>query len=293
MCLLWWAGIALGCTKLALAGPIGSRTLTERTLGPTGVIPNNDKALPEEAKDYIKDILSGREFSEETVAAFLDDLDIAFSLYFSSRALQLSSAPPKVRDNLTDAMHAAEQLVEALSILDGNSALLIDEVARNKALGAVTHSRSFLEFVDKKFAIIELGQQELDNIEQGTLLGIRVNSYAALGVLELALGEANKLPDKRSGPDYAKQIVALAVRDAIESHLGVRATTTKYGLFGNVLSAVVDCIGNETKSSDAKLKEGASVHRLTGQAMKGTIIKHKGGAVEYIPAAVHSGTQEE
>ena len=226
--------------------------MSDRNLGPTGLADIPPRKLPAETKEEIQTLLESKGFKGKDLSAFFAALDNAIGIYFAARQIDEESRPPRVRENLDAAREAAQELVQKLESLDGNSKLLLDE------------------------------------IRSGTFQSIFRNAIETCNVLQQARTAAAQLPDTRPKMDYSKNQLALAVRYSIERHLGITATSTtrskKGAIFNDVLSAVVAFI-NQSRSGEPPDPDAIpDVAKLTRWAVKGEIREHPGGGLELIPA---------
>lgn len=166
---------------------------------------------------------------------FFEDLGAAVGLFRSIRDMAESRRPAKVRDNLKAAIEAAHTLNEKLNGLDGNSRYLI-------RVGGCA---------------VDLQDDHLWPIIQ-------------------ALGQAAILADEypQSGrlPEDERLYLAVDVKNAIATHLGVEATSTKEGVFESILTVVLQIATGQQVNS---------VHELSRRALKAMKVEVQKGLFEY------------
>lgn len=225
--------------------------MATRELGPSGVALSESR-LSDDTTEHLRLLLESKGLGDKNLDPFFEGLDNAFSIYFSCRKIDQASRPPKVRKNLQAASDAARKCLRKLEQLDGNSKILLDEA------------------------------------RPGNFRDLFHNAIEAVNSIELALAEANRLPTTRPKMDYPKQQMALAVRHAIERHLGIKATSTKESkrgaIFNDVLSVMVGAV-KQASPNDVSDANNGDVHKLTRRAKKGEVREHGGGALEFIPAS--------
>ena len=227
--------------------------MAKRELGPSGVpLPGERHRLPEDTIGQVRTCLESKGFADRNLDPFLEELNNAFSFYFSCREIDQASRPPKVRKNLQSAKKAARKWLQELEQLDGSSKILLDEARP-------------------------------DNFHD-----LYRNAINAVNAVEAALVEAKRLPATRPKINYPIHQLALFVRYAIERHLGLKATSTKQSrkgaIFNDVLSIMVGAVEQASSNDISVANEERDVHKLTRRALKGEIRMYEGGAPEFIPA---------
>ncbi|MCA1805694.1 MAG: hypothetical protein LC646_10250 [Xanthomonadaceae bacterium] len=150
------------------------------------------------------------------------DIELALAAYRAMTGLAEESKPASVRKNLNISLNAALRLNDTLNDLDANSRMLLSQVASG-GISKIHHHLS--EIIT---ALSEAGHK------------------------------ADELPDKGRLPDYARQNLAVAVLEALRS-CGVAPTTTKDGLYNNLLAVVLEI---------ATGKRASAVHKLATKAVK-------------------------
>ena len=197
----------------------------KRQWGATGV---GDPATPRTSpgtREQIEQFLKDRSIEVADPDGFFDALAGAIGFFDWSKRLRGKSRPAAVRDNLRCAEDAALLLNDALNRLDGNSRQLLRETVPGGIRSLFGHMREII--LPLKGAVLLAGE------------------YPQGG----ALHEPHRF------------FLAADVADAIETHLGIRATCTKEGLFEQVLATVLE---------DATRKPVSVVHELAR-----AVIKHK------------------
>ena len=213
----------------------------KRPWGPTGAGGPSIPRLSSGAREQIELFLEGRNIEVPDPDGFFGALASGISIFDSSKPLGEESRPAAVRENLRRAKAAALRLNNALNKLDGNSRQLLGEVV------------------------------------QGGVLSLYDNVKVVIRDLHLALQLANEFPSSGSLPEHNRLYLAVDVANAIETHLNVTATSTKDGLFVEILEAVV---------GEATGKEAKALHELARKAVKYKAkVKWEGpdGVAEYVP----------
>ena len=229
--------------------------MNQRHLGPTGA-GSLTRTLPDDAKEHIRTLLASQKkgISDEARSTLMPLLDQAFAQYFSTRELDQKTRLPTVRAELEAAGKAASKFLEKLKAFNGNTRNLMDEQAPQAHRKACNHVSS------------------------------------ALSIIKETRRVAESFSNTRPVADFAKEMMVLAIRFAMEE-AGLKATTTKKsrsgGLFDGITSVLVwtaeEAVSGE-RSGDYMERD---VQRLTRQALKGTITKGKTGTVEFVPASAH------
>ncbi len=222
--------------------------MATRELGPSGVALSESR-LSDDTTEHLRLLLESKGLGDKNLDPFFEGLDNAFSIYFSCRKIDQASRPPKVRKNLQAASDAARKCLRKLEQLDGNSRILLDEA------------------------------------RPGNFRDLFHNAVEAVNSIEAALAEAHRLPTTRPKMDYPKQQMALAVRHAIDQHLGIKATSTKESKRGAIFNDVLSVMVGAAEQASSKANKDREVHKLTRRALKGEVREHSGGALEFIPAS--------
>ena len=192
-----------------------------------------------DARGQIEQFLKDRSIEVADPDGFFDALAGAIGLFDLGKRLRGESRPAAVRKNLRCVEKAALLLNDALNRLDGNSRQLLDETVPGGIRSLFGHMREIIL-----------------PLKEAVLL-------------------AKEYPKGGNLPESHRYFLAADVKDAIKTHLGIRATCTKNGLFEAVLEAVL---------KEATRKPVSAVHELAR-----VVIKHKvkrkrpGGIIEYIP----------
>ncbi len=196
-----------------------------RQWGATGVeVPATPRLSPG-TREQIEQFLKDRSIEVADPDAFFDALAGAVGFFDWGKRLREKSLPAAVRDNLRCAEDAALLLNDALNRLDGNSRQLLRETVPGGIRSLFGHMREII--LPLKGAVLLAGE------------------YPQGGGLQ----------------EPHRYFLADDVKDAIETHLGIRATSTREGLFVGVLDAVLE----EATGTPVK-----AVHELAR-----AVIKHK------------------
>lgn len=196
--------------------------------------------LSPDARTQIETILNGQSIAVPDTEGFFDALASAIGLFDWGKRLRGKSLPAAVRKNLRDATDAALGLQDALNELDGNSRQLLRETVPGGIRSLFGHVREII--LPLKGAVL------------------LAKEYPPRG------GDL---------PDPHRYFLAADVADAIETHLGIRATCTKNGLFVEVLEVVLE---------EATGKPVKTVHELARAVIKHKIKrKRPDGTIEYMP----------
>ncbi len=195
--------------------------------------------LSPDAREQIETILNGQSIAVPDTEGFFDALAGAIGFFDSGKRLREKSLPAAVRKNLRDATDAALGLQDALNELDGNSRQLLRETVPRGIRSLFGHVREII--LPLKGAVLL----------------------------------AKEYPPKGGDlPEPHRFFLAADVADAIETHLGIRATCTKNGLFVAVLDAILE---------EATRKPVKSVYELARAVIKQKIKrKRPGGRIEYV-----------
>ncbi len=191
---------------------------------PSGVTSLDPVRLSSEERESIRLELRARGVDEGHWEVFACDIEVALAAYQAMTGLSDKSKPAAVRKNLRTSLDAALRLNDSLNHLDANSRTLLGK-AVNGGISAVNNHLS--EII---MALSEAGHK------------------------------ADEMPTKGRLPDYARQELAVAVLEALQ-YCGVTPTTTKEGLYHNVLAVVLEI---------ATGKPVNAVHDLVEKAMKQT-----------------------
>ncbi len=200
-------------------------------------------------REQIELILNKRSIVVPDTEGFFGTLANAIGLFDWGKRLREKSRPAAVRDNLRCAEAAASHLNDALNRLDGNSRQLLGETVPGGIRSLFGHMREII--LPLKGAVL------------------LAKEYSPKG------GALREPPKGGDLPEPHRYFLAADVKDAIETHLDIRATCTKKGLFVEVLEVVLE---------EATGKPVKTVHELAR-----AVIKHKlkrkdpDGIIEYVP----------
>ncbi len=196
--------------------------------------------LSPDRRTQIELILKDRSIEGADPDGFFDALADAIGFFDLGKRLRGESLPAAVRKNLVHATDSALGLHDALNELDGNSRQLLGEVV------------------------------------QGGIHSLYDNIKPVIRALQRALRLAGDYPQGGGDlPEPHRFFLAADVKDAIKTHLGIRATCTKKGLFVEVLDAVLE---------EATRKPVKAVHELARAVIKHKVKrKRPGGIIEYVP----------
>ena len=195
--------------------------------------------LSPDAREQIETILNGQSIAVPDTEGFFDALAGAIGFFDWGKRLRGKSLPAAVRKNLRDAEDAASLLNDALNRLDGNSRQLLRETVPSGIRSLFGHMREI---------ILPL---------KGAML------------------LADEYPQGGALPEPHRYFLADDVKDAIKTHLGIRTTSTRKGLFVEVLDVILE---------EATRKPVKSVHELARAVIKHKIKrKRPDGTIEYMP----------
>lgn len=178
--------------------------------------------LSEEQRTSIRLELRAGEVDECSWDAFYTDIEQGLAAYRAMTGLADESRPAAVRRNLKTSLETALKLNDTLNDLDANSRLLLGQAASGGIHATYNHLQEII------MALSEAGHK------------------------------ADDLPSKGRLPDYARLNLATAVLEALRS-CGASPTTTKEGLYQNLLAVVLEI---------ATGKPANAVHDLAEKAMK-------------------------
>lgn len=213
-----------------------------RKWGATGVGDPATRRFSLGTREQIEQFLKDRSIEVADPDGFFDALAGAIGLFDTLVRLRKESRPAAVRKNLGHATDAALGLHDALNELDGNSRQLLGEVV------------------------------------QGGIHSLYDNIKPVIRALQRALRLAGDYPCVGDLPEPHRFFLAADVADAIETYLGIPATSTKSGIFMAILESVV---------TEATGKEAKAVHELARKAVKHKVKrKGLGGLVEYVPPPI-------
>lgn len=207
--------------------------------GATGVIDYIPVALDPDTKEQIKRQLGPNAPRKAQLDAFLEAVQDAIRFYHAQRELSDQTKPAVVRANLEAALNAALELEARLQALDGNSRMLIRE-----------------EFKE--------GISVLEDRHLGTIMN----------ALKEAAHVADQYPKRGRLPDHARLWLAVDVADALQTHLEIRATSTKEGVFESLLAIILGAATGQAAES---------VHDLARRALASQKRKGINGETEYYP----------
>ena len=206
-----------------------------RKWGESGVGGDIDYQLDQRVKQHLEDTIRSKGI-KKIPEEFFDDIAKAIKLYLSNRKVYDKSKPSIIRENLQSALNKVLDLQKKLNCLDENSRILLSET-------------------------IDGGLTTVQN---------------HLNTITTAISEARHIaydyPKKGPLPDNARLWLANNVAEAIETRLGVSATSTKNGLFESVLSVILESILGKSVSS---------THDLCRRALKVKKICTSQGLIEY------------
>ncbi len=195
--------------------------------------------LSPDARTQIELILNDQSIAVPDIEGFFGTLANAIGFFDWGKRLREKSRPAAVRENLRRAEAAASRLNDALNRLDGNSRQLLGETVPGGIRSLFGHVR-------------------------GIILP-----------LKRAVLLADEYPQGGALPEPHRYFLADDVKDAIKTHLGIRATSTREGLFVEVLDAVLE----EATGTPVK-----AVHELARAVIKHKVKrKRPGGIIEYVP----------
>lgn len=196
--------------------------------------------LSPDRRTQIEQFLKDRSIEVPDPDSFFDALADAIGLFDWGKWLRSKSLPAAVRKNLVHATDSALGLHDALNEFDGNSRQLLGEVV------------------------------------QGGIHSLYDNIKPVIRALQRALRLAGDYPQGGGDlPEPHRFFLAADVKDAIKTHLGIRATCTKNGFFVEVLDAVFE---------EATRKPVKAVHELARAVIKHKVKrKRPGGIIEYVP----------
>ena len=196
--------------------------------------------LSPDRRTQIEQFLKDRSIEVADPDSFFDALADAIGLFDRGKWLRSKSLPAAVRKNLVHATDSALGLHDALNELDGNSHQLLGEVV------------------------------------QGGIHSLYDNIKPVIRALQRALRLAGDYPQGGGDlPEPHRFFLAADVADAIETYLGIPATSTKSGIFIAILESVV---------TEATGKEALAVHELARAVIKHKVKrKRPGGIIEYVP----------
>ncbi len=196
--------------------------------------------LSPDRRTQIEQFLKDRSIEVANPDSFFDALADAIGFFDLGKRLRGESLPAAVRKNLVHATDSALGLHDALNELDGNSRQLLGEVV------------------------------------QGGIHSLYDNIKPVIRALQRTLRLAGDYPQGGGDiPEPHRFFLAADVKDAIKTHLGIRATCTKKGFFEEVLDAVLE---------EATRKPVKAVHELARAVIKHKVKrKRPGGIIEYVP----------
>ncbi len=170
---------------------------------------------------------------------FFEALEMGIFRFKAYKEIGEKSRPSAVRENLNGARRLAERLYVSLQSLDGNS------------------------------------RQRLDQAQEGGTRSLQAATANTISALDSAIQLANEYPRAGRLPEPHRIFLAADVADAIGTHLGVKPTATKEGLFSAILGAVL---------TEATGKKSEAVHELARTALSYDVkLKYADGTVEYFP----------
>jgi hypothetical protein len=179
---------------------------------PSGAADGKPTPIGGDLRRQIEDQILASGIGSPVPEAFFSALEQAGGAIEAAREMLTSSGPARVRENLTKALSAARRLDGALHALDLNSVRLFHEIDEARPFGI------------------------------GTVHAQCLNIVIAL---EKALVLANQYPLSGRLHDAGRVWLAIGVADAIESFLGVKASTTKSGLFESITIIVYQAATGE------------------------------------------------
>ena len=195
-----------------------------RQWGATGIADVRPVKIDTARREQINLELQSKGLLSEAPTAFFEALSQAIGHFNAGREMAEFSKPANVRKNLQTALNAALELYGRLDDLDGNSCQLLAEVEYG---GIATLQGAHLLKI-------------IHALREASLLA---NEYPTKGRLR----EGHRLG------------LAMDVADAIDTHIGVKPTTTKEGIYESILTIVLEITTD---------KEVKSVHDLARKALK-------------------------
>ena len=198
---------------------------------PTGVHDFVAFDMTDEDRRYIATELEHRNVQIEDLEPFFKALAEGIRMFLSADRLAQQVRPAAVRENLAATLKTAEKLLDQLNTLDGLSRQLLDEKS------------------DDGFS------------------SMQSSNAAMLRALYQARDEAAHYPMKGALRQDHRAFLARDVADAIHTHLDVRPTTTKAGLYEAILSIVLElATGQEPEDVHALARRGLKVEKDVGQS---------------------------
>jgi hypothetical protein len=188
---------------------------------PDGVTPYVRKDLPAAAKRHIANVLARYDVPPADIRVVLDAISLAVSLYRGAKAYQQTCTPSHVRRRLERLRNTAMKLNEQFNALDDVSRQLLQEYADDLSYNG-------------------LAAQILPIITAAS------SAYEAAG----------SFPNTAL-PDYARRELAVRVADIIEHCLHTAPTSTRNGLYIDLLGATVEAAIGKPPRECQKLARAA------------------------------------
>jgi hypothetical protein len=171
---------------------------------------------------------------------FVDLVDMAASQYWGMRPLQDQALPARVRRELKAAHEASHRLIDRVNDLGGTSRHLL--YAEVPADGGARFRDALLYITEQ---------------------------------LERARLRADELSKKGGAPlNYARVYLAALIAHAIETRLGVKPTTTRGGLFEDILATVIEAV---------EKRANPSVRPLMRAGLAAQVYESSDGGIEIVP----------
>lgn len=193
-----------------------------RRWGPTGVGEFKEQKLSADTHEHLREILKPYVDERPRIDAFLHQMNEAYSHYLSDKLIADRSKPGFVRRNLKEAIAAGSKFKSCLSNLDPQSLMLARE---NSDL---SHS----DALSKLDALIT-------RLEHALTLAM---DYQNGGLV-----------------NHEKQFFGARVARAMGQFLNITATNTKDGLFSQIMSAIMEGIGERSQDVGRLVSRSLSV----------------------------------
>jgi hypothetical protein len=191
-------------------------------------------------KEHLRTIAASKAGQAADLDGFIELVDMAASQYWGLRSLQEQALPARVRGELKAVDEAGRRLIDRMNDLGGTARHFLFS---REAKGGGTRFREALLYVTSQLA---RARQRADELSKSA--GAPLN--------------------------YARIYLAALIAHAIETRLKVKPTTTRGGLFEDVLATVIEAI--------EKRKE-PSVRELMRAGLKAQVYESPEGAIEIDP----------
>jgi hypothetical protein len=207
--------------------------------GPTGV-GHPGPSLPDDVKEHLRTIAASKAAPSADLDGFVELVDTAASQFWATRSLQEQALPATVRRELKAAHHASRRLIDRLNDLGGTSRhfLYSEGPPENR-----TRFREALTYVAAQLARARRRSDELSKS-----------------------GGAPR--------NHARVCLAALVAHAIQTRLAVKPTTTRGGLFEDVLATVIEAV---------ERRPNPSVSKWMSAGLAAKVSEHPDGVIEINP----------